>query len=162
MDIVKKLQELPVEERKQAYRDFAQSLIPKIREIPGSRDKYELSETHPIFHTFGDGFYLRHMSIPNDEFIVTEIHRKENPLFLLSGSCAILTESGVEEVAAPWYTITKPGTQRIMYMREECVFVTVHPTECKTVEDVEKDIIAKDFNDPKIVEYENSLKRLKE
>lgn len=162
MDIVKKLQELPVEDRKYAYREFAQNLIPKIRDIPGSRDKYELSKTHPIFHTFGDGFYLRHMSVPEKEFVVTEIHRKENVLFLLSGSCSILTESGLEEIAAPFYTVTKPGTQRIMFMREECVFVSVHPTKCDTVEEVEKDIIAKDFNDAKVVEYENKLKQIKQ
>jgi hypothetical protein len=46
--------------------------------------------------------------------------------------------------------MTKPGTQRILYIHEECVWITVHPTDKTTVEEVVEDVIAKDYNDEKL------------
>jgi len=32
-------------------------------------------------------------------------------------------------------------------VHEDCIFITVHPTDAKNIKDAEKEIIAKDFKD---------------
>ena len=144
-NLIESVKNATPEKRKEIYRELVTKVKEAVIDLPESRDKDSYDETNPITHIFGDGFYVRDMSIPTDQFIVTEIHKKENPLFLMKGSCSILTENGVEEVQAPWYCITKPGTHRLIITHEYCNFITVHPTEAKNVTDVLEDIIAKDF-----------------
>ena len=63
---------------------------------------------------------------------------------------SILTEDGVKHVQAPHHGITKPGTKRIIYTHTDCVFVTVHATDKTDVDEIEKEVIAEDFNDPAV------------
>ena len=107
----------------------------------------ELDKLNPTKHTFAGGCYVREIFNPANMLITTKIHKKEHPL---KGKMSILTESGVETVQAPHHGITKPGTKRAIFTHEDCVFVTVHATNKKTPEDVEEEVIAKDFNDPTI------------
>ena len=59
-------------------------------------------------------------------------------------------EYGIKTIQAPHHGVTKPGTKRAIFTHEDCVFVTVHATDCTTPEEVEEEVIAKDFNDPAI------------
>ena len=63
---------------------------------------------------------------------------------------SILTHNGIETVKAPYYGITKPGIKRFIYTHTECVFITVHATDKKNWDDIQKEVIAEDFNDPKV------------
>ena len=63
---------------------------------------------------------------------------------------SILTEDGVKTVKAPHNGVTPPGTKRVIFTHEDCVFITVHATDKKTPEEVEEDVIAKDFSDKEI------------
>ena len=63
---------------------------------------------------------------------------------------SILTEDGVKTIQAPYNGVTQPGTKRVIFTHEDCVFITVHATEKQTPEEVEEDVIAKDFNDEDI------------
>jgi len=77
----------------------------------------------------------------------------------MKGKMSILTEDGVVELEAPHHGITKPGTKRIIYTHTDCVFITVHGTDKKTPEEVEEEVIAKNFDDPVIsIEEINLLK----
>ena len=59
----------------------------------------------------------------------------------------ILSEDGEKTIKAPHYGITPAGTKRIIYAHEDCVFVTVHVTDKKDTKEIEKDIIAKKFEE---------------
>tara|TARA_R110000822_G_C15280159_1_gene490104 strand:- start:554 stop:1153 length:600 start_codon:yes stop_codon:yes gene_type:complete len=116
---------------------------------------------NPIEHTFAGGCYVRKIFNPADQLLVTKIHKQEHPFFLMEGSMSILTEDGVVHLNAPYHGITKPGTKRIIYTHTDCVFITVHATDKKTPEEVEEDVIAKDFNDPVLsIEEINLLKKI--
>tara|TARA_R100001594_G_scaffold771_9_gene3133 strand:+ start:3004 stop:3621 length:618 start_codon:yes stop_codon:yes gene_type:complete len=124
----------------------------------------EVMELNPIKETFADGCYIREIYNPANEFIFTKIHAKEHPYFLLKGEMTILTHDGLEHIQAPHYGITKPGIKRLIYTHTECIFVTVHATNAETSEDVEKEIIAEDFNDPRValedIKLINKIKEL--
>ena len=110
----------------------------------------ELHKANPVKHTFAGGCYVREIYNPANELIVTKIHKKEHPFFLMKGKMSILTEDGVKTIEAPHNGVTSPGTKRVIFTHEDCVFITVHATDKTTPEEVEEDVIAKNFNDEDI------------
>ena len=78
-------------------------------------------------HYFSSGLYVREMSCEKGYLGFTGIHNTANPLFLMKGKVAFSTEDGIEELTAPTFVFTKPGTKRIVYWVEDSIIVTVHP-----------------------------------
>jgi|TARA_R110002020_G_scaffold179238_1_gene372381 hypothetical protein len=141
------------------YRKAIVELEEKIKKIDGVLVGKKLDEYNPLKHTFADGYYIREINTPAEQFIITKIHKEEHPFFLMKGECSVLTEDGPKRIKAPYYDITKAGTKRVIYIHTDVTWVTVHATDLKTVEEVEEKVIAKDFDDPAI--SIETLKQLK-
>ena len=107
----------------------------------------ELQEANPVKHTFAGGCYIREIYNPANHLIITKIHKKEHPFFLMKGSMSILTEEGIETIEAPYQGITKPGTKRAIYTHEECIFITVHATENTSIKEVEEEVVCTKYED---------------
>jgi hypothetical protein len=122
----------------------------KLRKTNGVLTQEEMQKLNPVKHSFADGCYIREIFNPANELLVTKIHKKEHPFFLLKGKMSIATEEGVKNIKAPYYGITKPGTKRVIYTHTDCIFVTVHATNSTNIEEIEEEVIAKNFNDPEI------------
>jgi hypothetical protein len=101
---------------------------------------------NPTKHSFSDGQYIREIYNPSGLVLVTKIHSKNHPFFLMKGEMSILTEEGVQRIKAPYQGITKAGTKRIIFTHSECVFITVHRTDKLTIEEVEEEVIAESFD----------------
>tara|TARA_Y100000034_G_scaffold47332_1_gene58269 strand:- start:1149 stop:1790 length:642 start_codon:yes stop_codon:yes gene_type:complete len=136
--------------RRNKFRDNIVTLENQITDIEGALVGKELHDTNPVKHTFADGCYVREIFNPAGLLLVTKIHKKKHPFFLMKGKMSILTEEGVKHVEAPHHGITNPGTKRVIYTHTDCVFITVHATESTNIEEIEKSVIAKDFQDPEI------------
>ena len=120
-----------------------------------------LSKTNPTKHTFADGCYIREIFNPANEIVITKIHKKEHPFFLMKGEMSILSEDGIQTLKAPYQGITKPGTKRVIYTHEDCVFITVHATDAKTVEEVEEEVVCARYEDlPKELDLLSVFKRI--
>ena len=135
--------------KKQEYREKITDLHNQMVE-GGAIVGDELHEMNPVKHTFAGGCYVREIFNPAGLILVTKIHKKEHPFFLMKGKMSILTEDGVKTIEAPYNGVTPPGTKRAIFTHEDCVFITVHATDRVTPEEVEEDVIAKDFNDKDI------------
>ena len=100
----------------------------------------ELHEVNPVKHTFADGCYIREIFNPAGSVLVTKIHKKEHPFFLMKGKMSILTENGVKTVQAPHNGVTPPGTKRVIYCNEDCIFVNIHknPDELRDIKQLEE------------------------
>ena len=85
--------------------------------------------------------------LPAGMTFTTKIHKKKHPFFLMSGKCRVLTEEGVVDMVGPMMGVTPPGTKRLMYIEEEVVWYTVHRTDKTNPQDVEEEVIAKDFTE---------------
>ena len=106
-----------------------------------------MHDANPVKHTFAGGCYVREIYNPADQLLVTKIHKKEHPFFLMKGEMSILTEEGIQNIKAPYQGVTKPGTKRAIYTHEECIFITVHATDNTTIEDVEEEVICTKYED---------------
>ena len=126
------------------------SHVINLEEKAKKRHDVKLNDYNKIKNTFGDGFYVREINVPAGELVITKIHKQNHPFFLLKGKCSVLTENGVKHIEAPYYALTDIGTKRIIYCHTDVLWVCVHMSKSTNVKDIEKDIIAKDFNDPAI------------
>jgi len=135
---------LSIEEFRQSVTFFAEVIEEQVSSYKGE----EFDKINPLSHEFADGCYIRKMFMPKGQIIVTKIHKKKHPYFIQSGKLSIVSEHGVHHVTAPYNGITEPGTQRIVYVHEDSVFITVHATKETDIKKIEEEVIAKDYNDP--------------
>ena len=139
--------EIGLEVRKrQEFREKISDLEQAIVDM-GDTTGEVMHDANPVKHTFAGGCYIREIYNPANQLLVTKIHKKEHPFFLMKGEMSILTEEGIQNIKAPYQGVTKPGTKRAIYTHEECVFITVHATDNTTIEDVEEEVICTKYED---------------
>jgi len=136
---------LEIRQRKE-FREKITELEQAIISVEGTTGEV-MHKANPVKHTFAGGCYVREIYNPANELIVTKIHKKEHPFFLMKGEMSILTEEGIQNIKAPYQGVTKPGTKRAIYTHEECIFITVHATENTTIEDVEEEVVCTKYED---------------
>ena len=103
-----------------------------------------------VTHNFADGQYIRQIVMPKDLVVSTKIHTKNHPFFIMKGEASIYSDNGVERIKAPYHGITEAGTKRVLHIHEECTFITVHRTDCLTIEDVLNEVTVDDFCELKL------------
>jgi len=128
---------------KMKYRNNVCELIGQMYEIDGAM----IGDAYPLKHTFGDGIYVREITMPTGLFVVSKIHKYKHPYFVLKGDVSVLTENGWQRIVAPFSGITEVGTQRILYIHDECVWTTIHRTNKTDLAEIENEIIAKDYSE---------------
>lgn len=141
----------------EAVKKFTQA----ISKTDGFLGDNSLHGMNPTTHNFADGQYIREIYNPANEIIVTKIHKQNHPFFLLEGKMTIITLEETITIEAPYYDVTKAGTQRIIYTHEPCRFVTVHRTDSLSIDDIEKEVIAESFEEldlsPRQIEHIEKL-----
>lgn len=83
----------------------------------------------PVAHVFTPGVYRRTILMPAGTLLTSRIHNTEHQYVVVAGSVSVYIPGvGVEHIQAPYFGITKPGTRRVLYIHEDCVWATYHPT----------------------------------
>lgn len=98
----------------------------------------------PLQHVFTPGLYTRIIMMPADTLVASKIHKTEHPFFILKGMAWVkVNEGDWKKIEAPYAGITLPGTRRVLYIEEECIWATSHvlAKEGETVEEIEERII---------------------
>ena len=80
--------------------------------------------------------------MPAGTMIVSKIHKTAHPFAVLTG-CAVVWDErhGLQKLSAGHVGITLPGTRRILYIREDCRWITFHATPETDVSVIEEQII---------------------
>jgi len=108
-----------------------------------------------IKHSFADQVYIRQMNLKKDYVIVGAIHNHLHAWFLMSGKVIINNNGEKVEHIAPCYTVSQPGSKRLIYAVEDSVFVNVHknPSNTKDIKELENEIVSMTID-----EYNNKTK----
>jgi hypothetical protein len=150
-------------EYKKKQKDFRKTVIQFEEAINNHENSLgkNLHTVNPTKHSFADGQYIREIHNPAGLILVTKIHAKTHPFFLMKGKMTIVTEEGVEEISAPYQGITKAGVKRVIQTHTDCVFITVHQTDKLSIEEIEEEVIASSFQELKLtVPDTKHIKRL--
>lgn len=117
-------------------------------------------EELPVNHEFLDGVYMRTVFMKAGLIVVGKIHKQEHVAIISQGDAWVMTEDGLIRVTAPYTIKSKPGARRALYILEDMVWTTVHRSDETDLEKLEEQLIAKDFNDPLLVEFEQKLRAI--
>lgn len=102
----------------------------------------------PLRHTFVDGVYAREIIMFEGQTVVGRIHRHPHLNFIMSGKVRVLTEQeGAVEYIAPCMFVSQPGTKRLVHVLEDCIWITVHPTDKTIPEEAVEDLTTLDYTD---------------
>lgn len=99
----------------------------------------------PLTHVFAPGAYARTIFIPRDTLVVGKIHKHAHLNMLMSGRVLVATEEGPVTYDAPRVMVSKAGTKRVVYTYTDTIWTTVHLTEKTDLDEIEEEIIAKDY-----------------
>lgn len=135
-----------------------------VRENDNMLDELELSmleKCEPVHclttHKFTDGMYIREIFMPAGSLITSKIHKTEHPYIVSYGKVAVSIDAQEwDEITAPYTGITKPGTRRVLYIIEDCIWTTFHridgmKSDYNELSDEKKEDIVKDIEE-KILE----------
>ena len=92
-------------------------------------------------HYFHGGMYCREVFREAGVLVVGAVHKKEHFYLIVSGTVAITTDEGVQEVTGPHLFSSKPGTKRAVYAITDALCMTFHAIEAKTVEEAESELV---------------------
>ena len=98
----------------------------------------------PITHKFADQLYIRQMDMKAGQIVVGAIHNHLHVWFLMTGRVLINNNGNKIEHIAPCYTVSKPGSRRVIYAVEDSIFINVHknPTNTKDIKKLEQEIVS--------------------
>lgn len=94
-------------------------------------------------HHFSKGVYARELHIPKDTMLTGHIHKYQNLNILVKGRMKVLVNHEIKEVEAPFIVVSPPGTKRIAYAIDDCVWITIHGTDETDLDIIEQKFIAR-------------------
>lgn len=104
----------------------------------------------PLNHTFFPGMYMREVFMPKGSRITSKIHRHRHPFFVMKGVAEVWIDGrGWEIIEAPYVGITEVGTRRVLYILEDCNWITIHsnPEDIEDLYEIESRIIEEHNNE---------------
>lgn len=128
-------------------KDHSESIV---RSSYNKNDAIDTFNGANLEHSFGEGTYIRKITMPANMFYLSAIHLVKHPYFVMKGKATVISDKGLEMITAPHHGMTEPGTQRILYIHEESEWITVHPTEKTNVEEVVLDVTSINYDHPKL------------
>lgn len=132
-----------------APRTQIQRLQDEMRQMP----QVEL----PTTHLFADGMYARVLPRAAGVLIVGKVHRREHFYIVAAGRVAVTDGDGpTAEFAAGTVLVSKPGTKRAVLALEDSVCLTVHRTDSRDLDEIERELIEPD--DAALFDARNKLR----
>lgn len=116
----------------------------------------------PLNHRFTEGLYVREIFMPAGSLIVSKIHKTQHQYFVLKGAVSVWIDEGEEiYIEAPYIGVTEPGTRRVLYIWEDCIWATAHTNPDNENEfEIEERIIEKHDNPLLDEKMKNKLKEI--
>lgn len=96
-------------------------------------------------HYFADGMYCRSVARPQGCTIVGKVHKREHLYVVCCGTVLVAGNDGpAVEYTGPAVIVSKPGTKRAVYAVTDAVCLTVHRTDNRDLEDIERELVEED------------------
>lgn len=81
-----------------------------------------------VSHVFTPGLYVRTILMPSGSLLTSRIHKTQHPFVVLAGRAEVYIPGiGTQMIEAPYFGVTEPGTRRLLYIHDDCVWATFHP-----------------------------------
>lgn len=115
----------------------------------------------PVVHHFAPGVYAREMHLPKGCIATGKIHKHAHLNIISRGRITVVTEFGNEVIDATQGPVTftsRPGSKRAVYVDEDTIWTTIHPTDETDLAKIEDEVIAKSYDELALVAPDEPLK----
>lgn len=112
----------------------------------------------PTKHYFADGLYCRELFRPEGTTIVGKVHLREHLYMVLAGIVTVIGSGEPQTLEAPAIIVSSPGTKRAVFAHTDAICCTVHRTDSKDLEEIERDLLEPD--ETALFDAHNNLKGL--
>lgn len=114
--------------------DFIEDIHRELSALPKSEA--------PVDCIFTPGLMTRKIFMAAGSRHLSKVHRSRHQFVILQGA-ALVSHNGEKPIMmlAPYHGITEPGTWRELFIIMDSIWLTMHPTDKTTAEEVEADII---------------------
>jgi hypothetical protein len=123
-----------------------QGITGKVMALQSEMLKQPQVQVASIF-AHGGGIAAKAVLLRAGTMAVGGMHRFENMNLITKGDISVATEAGVVRYTvtdAPVLVISPPGTKRAVYAHADTYWISLHPTDKSTVEEVEAEFIVSD------------------
>jgi len=100
----------------------------------------------PVADIFSEGVYARSVFMPKDSIVVGKLHKTRHLNFVMSGKAWVWMNGEKQYVEAPCIIESFENIRKVLYIEEDMYWTTVHPTDIKDKEEIEKIIIKEETN----------------
>lgn len=108
-----------------------------------------------INHHFGTGIYGRELFIPAGNIVVSKIHKGKTFNVIAKGKISVICPTnGFNTYEGPYCFVSDELTKRVVIAHEDTLWITSHGTNATNLDEVESEIISKDFNDKLLTKEE--------
>jgi len=97
----------------------------------------------PLNHRFAPGVYMREIFMPKGTFIIGHEHKTEHLNVVLCGRASVLIDGVAQEIVAPCTFKSGIGVRKLLFIHEDMIWATIHPTHETNVEQLEAALIIK-------------------
>jgi len=97
----------------------------------------------PLVHRFAPGVYLREILMPAGTFVIGHLHKTEHFNIVLRGRAIVMIDGETQEIVGPCTFVSGPGVRKVLYIKEDMVWQTIHPTHETNMARLEEDLIVK-------------------
>jgi hypothetical protein len=111
----------------------------------------------PLRHYYADGQYAREMFIGKNKLLVGKIHKHSHINILSMGECTVVTEFGIQRLKAPLTFVSPKMTKRAIFAHKDTLWTTVHVTDKTNLDEIEDEVIAKDYSEFDEIAFERNL-----
>jgi len=94
-----------------------------------------------VSHVTTDNLYGRWFKAPRGTVISTRVHKEDHISVMLKGEILVVDQDGNKSIlTAPAVFVTKAGTKRAIYVKEDFEFLTVHHLKHANLDTVKDDL----------------------
>jgi quercetin dioxygenase-like cupin family protein len=109
-------------------------------------------------HHFAEGLYCREVFRPEGTTIVGKVHKREHLYMVLAGIVTVIGSGEPQTLEAPAIIVSSPGTKRAVFAHTDATCCTVHRTDSKDLESIERELLEPD--ETALFDAHNNLKGL--
>lgn len=128
--------------------DHANNLTVRERVLAFENVLVKLPQAHiEPTHEFIDGLYRREITIKKGTLATGKIHKDDHMDVILSGEMLVVSDGGFSHIKGPCCKTSIAGQKKAGYALTDCTWVTFHPTDAKTVEEVEAELFIDEYDE---------------
>jgi quercetin dioxygenase-like cupin family protein len=108
----------------------------------------------PLIHDFAPGLYIRQIFMKKGTFVIGKTHKTEHFNIVLAGSAKVMIDGEVELIQAPDLFKSGAGVKKVLYILEDMIWATTHPTNETDLKVLEAQLILSSEEERELINAE--------